>query len=252
MPLLKAQGIVIKMVNLGEADKIITLFTDSMGKIEAVAHGARKPKSKLLSSTQIFCYGEYVLYKGKSLYTISQAEIIQSFQELLNDLYTLTYGSYVVELIGVLTQNNEPNIELFALLLKCMYLMTDRNIDIELLIRAFELKSMSISGYMPNLYGCSCCKDKNAKPYGFSSQSGGLVCKKCFDSDGSAIKLDPSTIGLMRYILKLDIEKVGMIKASKNNKYEMKKISKDYIKYYLDKEFKSLEFLDDIKNVDNL
>ena len=252
MPLMKARGIVIKTINLGEAEKIITLFTDVFGKIEAVAHGSRKPKSKLLSSTQVFCYGEYVLYKGKSLYTINQAEIIQSFQELLDDLYTLTYGSYAVELVDVLTQENDRNLELFALLLKCMYIMTDSNVDIELLIRAFELKSMSISGYMPNLYGCSSCKESNAKGYAFSSESGGLICKRCFDMGEPGIKLDPSTIGLMRYILKLDIEKVRTIKASINNKIEMKKVLKDYIKYYLDREFKSLEFLDEIKNADNL
>lgn len=252
MPLVKTRGVVIKQINLGEADKIITLFTDKMGKIQAVAHGARKPKSKLLSSTQNFCYGEYVLYKGKSLYTINQAEIIQSFQELLDDLYTLTYVSYMLELVDVLTQNDETNIELFALLLKCMYLMTDKSVDRELLVRAFEIKSMAISGYMPNLYECSVCRDDNIREYIFSSKFGGLVCRECSKGDGASIKSDASTIGIMRYIMKCNIENIRTVKVSSGNKDEMKKILENYIKYYLDRKFKSLEFLNNIKSVDNL
>lgn len=252
MPLFKTHGIVIKQINLGEADKIITLFTDKLGKVDAVAHGSRKPKSRLLSSTQVFCYGEYMLYKGKTLYTINQADIIESFQRILSDLYTLTYVSYMIELIDILTEQEESNLDLFALLLKTMYLMTDENIDRELLIRAFEIKCMAVSGYMPNLYECSVCNKNERGSYNFSSRLGGLVCSDCSRDLDGYIKIDASTIGVMRYILKSGIENLRTLKVSEQNKNEMKKILKNYIKYYLEKEFKSLEFLDDIKNADNL
>lgn len=250
MPPIKARGIVIKVTNLGEGDRIITLFTDRFGKIDAVVHGARKAKNKFMSSSQLFAYCEYVLYKGKSLYTVSQSEIIESFQVLLNDLYTLTYGSYIIELAEVLTQNDEPNIELFLLILKTMYLMTDSSIDRELLVRAFEIKAVSISGYMPILDECSACRAECSSCY-FSTRYGGLICEACRNNDAAAFEIKPDTLGAMRYLIRSGIERVRTIKVSNSVKKEMKKIMKNYIKYYLEKEFKSLRFLDDIERIDN-
>lgn len=252
MPLIKTQGIVMKHINLGEADKIITLFTDKLGKVQVVAHGARKPRSKLMSSAQVFCYGEYVLYKGKSLYTIDQSEIIESFQGLTEDLYALTYVSYMIELVDVLTMNDEENVELFGLLLKSMYLMEDDTIDKELLTRIFELKSMAISGYMPELSMCGSCGSGNIKDNVFSVRLGGLLCPNCRNKDVYGVKLDASTLSVMKYFLKNSIEKIRTVKAAQQNKNELKKLLKSYIGFYLEKEFKSLDFLNDIKNVDNL
>ena len=252
MPLDKVQAIVLKTINVGEADKIITLFTDSHGKIQAVVHGARKAKSKFLSSTQMFSYCEYILYKGRSLYTISQCEIKESFQGIIGNLYSLTYCSYLMELVDVLIQNEEKNIELFSMLLKTMYLITDEKIDRELLIRAFELKAMSICGYMPNLNKCSICGSEPSNIVGFSSKLGGIVCAKCLSNDAYSIKVDISTINAMRYIVKTEINKINMIRISQFVKNNMRIVLKNYIKYHLEREFNSLEFLNDIKNIDNI
>lgn len=250
MPLVKAQGIVLKMINVGEADKIITLFTDKLGKIQAVAHGSRKAKSKLMASTQVFAYCEYVFYKGKSLYTINQSEIKESFQTILDDLYTLTYCSYLVELMDAVTQYDESNIELFKLFLKTLYLMSGSDADKELVTRAFELKAMSISGYMPDLYRCSVCGQSADQALGFSTEHGGIICGKCSEKGKYSIKVDMPAINVMRYLLKTDIEKIRMVKASETAKKDMRIILKNYIKYYLEREFKSLDFLEQLNNIE--
>lgn len=247
MPLLKTKGIVLKAINLGESDKIITLFTDKMGKVQAVAHGARKSKSKLLSPTQVFCYGEYVLYKGKNLYTINECDIIESFQGLLGDLYTLTYVSYLIELADALVVDEEPSYKLFGLLLKSMYLMCDKTIDRELLARVFELKAMSYSGYMPSLRECSCCGEQDLSSFFFSNKLGGLICENCRSLDTESMKVDGSTISVLRYFLRNKIDKVRYVKVTPVNRSELKKLLTSYIKYYLDRDFKSLEFLNDVK-----
>ena len=251
MALIKVQGIVLKQINIGESDKIITIFTDKLGKIQAVAHGSRKTKSKLMSSTQTFSYCEYVLYKGRSLYTISQAEIKESFQFILDDLYTLTYCSYITELVDALTQDNEINIELFLLILKTFYLMTDEAIDKEILLRTFELKSMSISGYMPNVSTCSICRAKDRKIAIFSIENGGVICEECARNGNHGISISPSTLTIIRFMLKTNIEKIKTLKVSDSAKDELKVIMKNYIKYYLEKDFKSLEFLDDLRQTEN-
>ena len=99
MSLIKTQGIVLKEMNLAENDKIITILTDKLGKIDTVVHGAKSHKSKFMASTQPFCYGEYIFFSGKSMYTLSESNINESFQAILMDFDKLLYGSYMLELI---------------------------------------------------------------------------------------------------------------------------------------------------------
>lgn len=248
--IIKVQGIVLKQMNIGEADKIITLMTDKLGKVQVMIHGARKAKSRFMSSAQVFTYCEYVLFKGKNMYTASQSQIKESFQSLLGDLYTIAYGSYIVELIDSLAEIEEPNISLFAMLLKTLYLLTDDRINREALVRAFELKAISISGYMPSIYKCSNCKRNHKMFNRFSIKYGGLLCIDCEENDKYSFKIDTSTLNTMRFFLRSQLEEVSSIKISSEINNNMKKILKNYIKYYLEKEFKSLMLLDDINNMD--
>ena len=79
MPISKTEGIVLRYTNLGEADKILTILTRNNGKIKAIAKGCRKPKSSLLSSSEVFVFSEFVLYKGTNFYHISQAVTRETF-----------------------------------------------------------------------------------------------------------------------------------------------------------------------------
>ena len=89
----KTRAVVIKTQDLKENDKLVWLYSENLGKITAVAKGAKGGRSKFMSSTLPFCYGEYVVFKGKSLFTINECEIIDSFQALIGDLESLTYAS---------------------------------------------------------------------------------------------------------------------------------------------------------------
>lgn len=251
MPLVKTRGIVLKVTNIGEADRIITLFTDSLGKISALAHGARKTNSKLMSSTGLFAYCEYVLYTGRNLYTVNQTEIIDSFQSCLGDLYSLGYCSFMMELTDALTQDGETNDELFMLLLKCMFLMKFADSDRELLVLAYELKAVSLSGYMPNFDRCGVC-GKRGDFKRFSIKLGGVVCDKCAGSDRSSSPLHPASISVMRYLLSADVEKLKNVKVPPAVKKELKRVLKDYTEYYLERDFKSIFFLDDVQNIEKM
>ena len=103
----------IKTQEFKESDKLVWLFTEDFGKITAIAKGARKNKSKYVSSTLPCSYGEFVLFKGKNLYTINEVTIIDSFQQLLRNLETITYASYFNELIDIAMENEDVNNELF-------------------------------------------------------------------------------------------------------------------------------------------
>src|SRR5690554_1201034 len=97
--LITTEGFVLKNRKYRETDSILTIFTRKVGKINAIAKGARRPKSNLLAGIQPFCYSEFVLYKGRNLYTVSQCDSKEIFYPLREDLKKLSYASYLMELV---------------------------------------------------------------------------------------------------------------------------------------------------------
>ena len=99
----RTEGIVIKELRFKETSKILTLYTKDYGKIHAMARGAYKPKSQLIANTQPFSYNEYYLFKGRNFYYINQADIIDSFYDIRENISRVMYGSYLLELIELST-----------------------------------------------------------------------------------------------------------------------------------------------------
>lgn len=143
----ETKAVIIKTQDYRENDKLVWFYTEKLGKITAIVRGAKKSKSKFLSLTLPLCYGEYMVYKGKNLYTLQEGKIINSFQGLLNNLDKLTYSSYLCELIDIACEENEVNEKLFKDLVTILYLLNTDVLDYEILIRAFEIKLLKATGY---------------------------------------------------------------------------------------------------------
>ena len=179
LSLLKCNGVVIKTQDYRENDKLVWLYTDNLGKITMIAKGAKKSKSKFFANTIPLCYGEYLLFKGKSLFVLQEGKINNSFQGLLDNLDKLTYSSYVCELIDIALVEGEKNIQVFKEFLTTLYLLNTDALDYELLIRYFELKLLKATGYGLNLDNCVCCGKKiNVSNYIDVSNFGG-ICESC-------------------------------------------------------------------------
>ena len=113
MALVKTKGVIIKVQDYKENDKLLWMYTEELGKVTCIAKGAKRSKSQLLSVTLPLCFGEYLLFKGKNLYNLQEGKIINSFQGLLNNLEKLTYSSYLCELIDICVECVETNATLF-------------------------------------------------------------------------------------------------------------------------------------------
>lgn len=246
MSLVKVQGVVLKNINLGESDKIITIFTDKLGKIDAAAHGARKPKSKLMASTQPFCYAEYILYSGKNLYTISQSSIIESFQSLLMDLDKLAYGSYFLELIDSLNEKEEKNVSMLALLLKIFYILTNDDVDLELLKLTVDFKAISLSGYMPQISYCTRCKSKIYDKAYFDIGDGGLKCINCGNINKD-YEISQPVIQFLHILKNIKLENLRDIKYDKKVVEILSRIISDYIKFYTLRDYQSMKLIRKLK-----
>src|SRR5690625_1080684 len=153
MALFKTEGIVLRTRDLGEADKILIIYTKEHGKLSAVARGARRSRSRLLAPSQLFSHSKYLFYKGRSLHSVSQAELANSFRPLREDISRLAYASYLAELLDVFISESEPNAELFRNGLEGFTLMAGAD-DLELASRWFEMNLLAHLGYRPELHYC--------------------------------------------------------------------------------------------------
>ena len=255
MSISKTEGIVLKYTNLGEADKILTILTRNNGKIKAIAKGCRKSKSSLLSSSEVFVFSEFVLYKGTNFYHISQAVTRETFYNIRKDLLRLSYATYFAELAETVSDEGIPSERLFLLLAKVLYYLSRGEIPMGILHLGYQLKLMDISGYRPNLSRCGVCRKANEDYRRFSIDLGGVICEDCIADEslkmsGDIFKISHGTIEALKFLLNTEISRLNTKKIDNTIFNEIDKIARSFIQSHLDKRFKSLEFLDDIKDSD--
>lgn len=245
MGITRTQGVVIGETDIGEADKILTVFTKSHGKIKAVVKGAKRSKSSLTACSQFLVYSDYILFRGKDIYKVNSCEVIEPFYNIRNDLQRLTYASYSAEIIGEVVKEELPSYRVLQLFLNTLFALSETDKPLELIIRAFELRLMALIGYKPHIEGCSGCGTSTKCCY-FNFGKSGLVCNECGDGSEGSVSVSEATISALRYILKSDIKKLFSFSVPDSVLKELKLINQIYLTDKLEKDFKTLKFLDKI------
>ena len=162
-----------------------------------------------------------MLFKGKNLYTINEITIIDSFQQLLRDLDTITYASYFVELIDIAMENEDANKELFKELVTAFYFIKNEVMDIEVLARAFETKLLRATGYGLNFSKCVKCRKEITISNNIDLQSYGPICKNCEKSN--SIYISNPTYNTLKFLNNFGMDKINRIVVSKTSKLELYK-----------------------------
>ncbi len=248
MGLYKTYGIVLGHRDLGEADKILTIFSPNHGKLHAVAKGVRRPRNRLIGGTQLFSFSDFLIMKGRNLDVISQCELKESFHEIRSNLERMAYGSFFAEMIRATTPIEEKNSELFRFFLKTLYVLTNWTCY-ETLSRIFEIKLMAIQGFTPQISQCAACGSKLTDEMKFSPALGGVICKKCFDKDREAVIIDKNTLYTMHIMLKKTYEALANLNISCKINTQLKKSLHLFIQNQLDYKFKTLKFIEDINKL---
>jgi len=249
MIILNTQGIVLKAVRYEENDVILTLFTRKLGKVAALAKGAKRNKSSLLSSSQLFSYSNYTLKKQGGMYRVSQSDIIKTFYDISYDIEAFSYATYVTKLVEGSTLENQTNNRLFILLAQTLYLYTQQNVDKKFVTHAFEVKFLDYIGFRPIVNRCCSCGSQDLSNPTFDVYEGGVLCNICSENSKNNLKLDITTLKLMEYILSNDILQCSKAKVSKYITYELEKVLRKYLNVYVDNvNLKSLNLLQSIQN----
>lgn len=240
----RTEGIILRVRDLGEADRLVTVYTKEKGKLQATARGARRIRNRLLSPTQVFTHGRYMIFPGKNLHNLSQADIIHSNQTLREDLEKLAYAAYVVELLDSLTPEEDPSVGIFPLVVGTLSLGEKGRFD--LAVRAFELRLMRELGYEPELFNCLNCRTELQSQLSFSAE-GGVVCRNCLGHFPGSLALSNGTWELMKKLLEWDFSRIGILHPAPQNIAELTRLMRRYLDYRLEYPLKSLSFLETIQ-----
>ncbi len=248
MPAYKADAIVLHRTQLGETDKILTLFTRDLGKLNAVAKGARRPTSKLSGATELFMYLRLLLGTGKNLDIVSQCEILESFSALRNDLSPLVRATYLCELTDRLIEEREPNPEVFDLLLSALYLLQRARENPDVIVHAFEMRLLAERGYAPALDHCvKCGQAPEARRLGFSPSLGGVLCSADRFATQDAIAIAPATLALLKRLGEAAPEELLATTPDPRAAREVAQCLRWYVRYRSERDLKSAEFLDRLR-----
>lgn len=237
MKIVKTKGIIIAEHNVSDFDKMLTILTPNLGKIECLAKGSRKPKSLLMAGTQLLCFGEYMLYKGADNYSMNSCEIIELFYKIRVDLDKLEQASYITKIINDVTTENQNNYRILQLYLNTLYVIAETEKNLKLIASIFRLRLVSIIGFRPQIEECTACRGKEDFAF-FSIRDAGFKCKACAKQDGGAIEISETTKDAIKYIILSDAKKIYSFTVPKETEKELEIISKLYLTDKLEKEYK--------------
>ncbi len=243
--LYRAEAIVLRRMNLGEADRLLTLYTPEWGKIRVLAKGVRKPTSRKAGHLELFTHSRLLMAKGRSLDIVTQAETISSFLPLRQDLTRTSYAYYVAELVDRFLEEGEESPALFRLLLKGLGHLSEAQ-DPRLVVRYFELHLLEQVGYRPELYRCLGCSREIEGEAHFSSSQGGVLCPAC----GGKGEGSPLSADLLRYLRLLQSGDYAICKTLQPTPEVhsgLERTMRHYISYILERRLRSLDFIDTLR-----
>lgn len=240
----KVEGIVIRTIDYGESNKIITLYTKELGKIGVMSRGAKKPKSRLAAASQLFMHGTFLIQTGQGLGTLNQADIENSFREIRNDLIRAAYATYILELTDKLTEEKVRNPVLFHLLYQTLY-YSNELMDADVLSKIFEMKMLAVGGIKPELDQCVVCGSTEV-PSAFSVKEAGFLCGRCVYKDERAFRITTQAARLLRLFYYVDLDRLGQISLKQETKKELQTIISAYYDEYSGLRLKSKRFLEQL------
>ena len=197
MAAVSTPALVLRRADYSDYDRMVTLFSPQLGRVDAIARGCRRPKSPLLNACEPFTSGEFQLYQRGERFTLEQCQISESFFELRMDYDRLTHGVYWLKLLEATVMPDVPMEDLFLISLRALAHLNYSQLAPELLTMAFEMHLMAQLGYAPRVDTCMRCGRAIDGDARFDADRGGCVCLNC---PSSAPRI---TNGARRLMLKL-------------------------------------------------
>lgn len=244
----QTSAIVLRRRKLGETDRIVTLYSPLHGKFDAVAKGVRKPTSRMGGHLELLNYVNLLVAVGQNLDVITQAQTIEGFAALGEDLERLSRGLYLAELVDRFTELHEENPDLFRSLRESLQRLNTRD-ELDLAVHYFELGLLGLLGYQPQLSRCVNC-DAALEPgqnY-WTASGGGILCPACQAHEAIVRPISLNALKVLRHMQRSPFEDVARVKIGPGLMSEIERCLREQIRFLLERDVRSVAFLDEVRH----
>jgi DNA repair protein RecO (recombination protein O) len=244
----RVEAVVLRHSDWGEADRLLTLYTRQRGKTRALAKGARKVTSRKAGHLEPFTRVTLQLAKGRDLFIVTQAETVEGYQPLREDLVLTGYAAYVIELLDRFTyEEDREQPSLFRLLTDTLSRLASKS-DAWLVIRYYEMRLLDFLGFRPQLFECvNCGREVQAEDQFFSFSAGGVICPRCGQGLPHLKPISLETLKYLRHFQRSSYGEAARARPSSEVRAEAENLMQGYFTYLLERELNSPGFLKHVK-----
>jgi DNA repair protein RecO (recombination protein O) len=237
------EAVVLRHSDWGEADRMLWLFTREMGKVRAVAKGVRKLRSRKAGHLEPFTRASLMLARGRDILLVTQAESVDAYISLREDLPMLGYTSYVVEVLDRFTYEEGENQSLYRLLVDTLSRLAGGHPP-EMVVRYFEVRLLDLLGFRPQLFQCARCrKEIQAEDQYFSPELGGAICPTCGRGMQGAVPVSMQALKILRHFQRSTYPEAARAHPPTPVYRELEVLMQHYLTYLLERGLNTPSFL---------
>lgn len=244
---LRVESVVLRHADWGEADRLLVLYTREQGKLRAVAKGVRRVHSRKAGHLEPFTRVVLMLARGRELWIVTQADTVEAYLPLREDLERIGLASYVVELLDRFTYEEGANRPLYQLLVETLTRLCEQE-DPFLAVRYYEIRLLDLLGFRPELINCVNCGEliQPQNQY-FSALLGGALCPRCGPQEPTSRPVSVAALKYLRHLQRSSFSEAGRAQISAAVRLEMENLLQYYLTYLLERALNSPAFLREVR-----
>lgn len=247
--LYRTEGVVLRHMNLGEADRLLTIYTREHGKLRQIAKGVRRPQSKKAGHLDLFARVSILAARGRELDVITQADALDSYPGLRSDLDLVGRAAYAIELVDQFTVDGEANAELYALLIQTLDRLS-AGVHRQSVQRHFELRLLDQVGYRPELFRCSrCAVEIRPQDQFFSFEAGGALCPKCGPDETQKRPVSLAALKVLRHYQRSTFDHAAQASIRPAVHNELDRLMEGFFNYLLERRLNSPGFIRRLRQI---
>lgn len=245
----RVEAIVLRHSDWGEADRLLWLFTRESGKMQVVAKGVRKPRSRKAGHLEPFTRVELLLARGRDLPIVTQAEAKEAYLALREDLVRVGYAAYIVELLDRFTYEEGENISLYRLLNDTLFRINSEK-ESAFAVRYYEVRLLDLVGFRPQLVQCvNCGAEIKPQDQFFSFEKGGVICPTCGNKEPGVRPVSLPALRILRHFQRSNYAEAQRARLSSEVDRELEGLMGNYVTYLLERGLNTPEFLKRVKKI---
>ena len=243
----RVEAVVLRHSDWGEADRMLTIFTRELGKLRVVAKGARRPRSRKAGHLEPFTRVALLLARGREIWIVTQAETLDAYLPVRDDLERTGYAAYVAELLDRFTYEEGENSSLYRLFVEALERVSTLEDPVPA-IRYYEIRLLDLLGFRPELFHCvQCGNEIQPEAQYFSALLGGVVCPRCGIDAAGVRPVSVQALKYLRHYQRSSYAEATRVRLPDAVRPELEALMQHYLTYLLERGLNSPAFLREVR-----